>query len=168
MRFNNLVNFLAPGEYFVDRTGELIGVSAVVDVVIVDGKVWAQPGPKCGIDGIGLGWQRHIWHALVDICRICRTIRTAVDFSNLQSTTKSPGQALGYGQQPCAPLPPSGLEGGGRTVARVSATDTRAWAQGIDSCWMDFFFIYCICSNNCNFYVYMIHIILCRYVCYVY
>ena len=67
MRFNNLVNFLAPGEYFVDRTGELIGVSAVVDVVIVDGKVWAQPGPKCGIDGIGLGWQRHIWHALVDM-----------------------------------------------------------------------------------------------------
>ena len=44
MRFNNLVNFLAPGEYFVDRRGELIGVSAVVDVVIVDGKAWAPRG----------------------------------------------------------------------------------------------------------------------------
>ena len=40
------MNFLAPGEYFVDRTGELIGVSAVVDVVIVDGKVWAAFGEE--------------------------------------------------------------------------------------------------------------------------
>ena len=39
VRFNNLVNFLAPDEYFIDRTGELIGVSSVVDVMIRGGKL---------------------------------------------------------------------------------------------------------------------------------
>ena len=52
------MNFLAPGEYFVDRTGELIGVSAVVDVVIVDGKVWAA-WERNG--RIGMAWSD--WHA---------------------------------------------------------------------------------------------------------
>jgi hypothetical protein len=33
------VNFLAPDEYFIDRTGELIGVSSVVDVMIRGGKL---------------------------------------------------------------------------------------------------------------------------------
>lgn len=32
------MNFLARDEYFVDREGELIGASAVVDLVIKDGK----------------------------------------------------------------------------------------------------------------------------------
>ena len=50
VRFNNLVNFLAPDEYFIDRTGELIGVSSVVDVMIRGGEAWLraiiQPGCK--------------------------------------------------------------------------------------------------------------------------
>ena len=43
VRFNNLVNFLAPDEYFIDRTGELIGVSSVVDVMIRGGKLGWEP-----------------------------------------------------------------------------------------------------------------------------
>ena len=39
LQFNSLVDFLAPQEYVHDRKGELIGVSAVVDVIISDGKL---------------------------------------------------------------------------------------------------------------------------------
>jgi len=33
-RFGNLINFLAPDEYTIERDGEMIGASAVADVVI--------------------------------------------------------------------------------------------------------------------------------------
>lgn len=44
MRFNNLVNFLAPDEFNIDRMGELIGISAAIDVLVKHGKVvrWEQ------------------------------------------------------------------------------------------------------------------------------
>ena len=39
VRFNTLVNFLAPDEYNRDRHGEMIGIAAVVDVIVRNGKV---------------------------------------------------------------------------------------------------------------------------------
>ena len=44
LQFNNLVDFLAPEEYFNDRKGELIGVSAVVDVIISDQRLVERLG----------------------------------------------------------------------------------------------------------------------------
>ena len=42
LEFGNLINFLAPDEYHVQREGEMIGASAVADVVIENGKVSLQ------------------------------------------------------------------------------------------------------------------------------
>ncbi|CAL1160558.1 unnamed protein product, partial [Cladocopium goreaui] len=44
LEFNNLINFLAPKEFDIDRTGELIGISALVDAIVEDGEVthWEQ------------------------------------------------------------------------------------------------------------------------------
>eukprot|EP00913_Durusdinium_trenchii_P018386 g17271.t1 len=52
LEFGNLINFLAPDEYAIDRAGEMIGASAVADVVIEEGKVthWATVSnqlPEC-------------------------------------------------------------------------------------------------------------------------
>ncbi|CAJ1392982.1 unnamed protein product [Effrenium voratum] len=52
LEFGNLINFLAPEEYEITRDGEMIGASAVADVVIEDGKVvhWATVSnqlPEC-------------------------------------------------------------------------------------------------------------------------
>eukprot|EP00434_Breviolum_minutum_P030827 symbB.v1.2.027259.t1/scaffold2785.1/size70456/2 len=43
LEFGNLINFLAPEEYNIQRDGEMIGASAVADVVIENGQVthWA-------------------------------------------------------------------------------------------------------------------------------
>ena len=38
LEFGNLINFLAPDEYHVQRDGEMIGASAVADVVIENGQ----------------------------------------------------------------------------------------------------------------------------------
>ena len=38
LEFGNLINFLAPDEYHIQRDGEMIGASAVADVVIENGK----------------------------------------------------------------------------------------------------------------------------------
>lgn len=39
LEFGNLLNFLAPDEYDINRAGEIVGESAVTDVIIEDGKV---------------------------------------------------------------------------------------------------------------------------------
>eukprot|EP00931_Biecheleriopsis_adriatica_P042206 TRINITY_DN2405_c0_g1_i2.p1 TRINITY_DN2405_c0_g1~~TRINITY_DN2405_c0_g1_i2.p1 ORF type:complete len:1595 (+),score=335.47 TRINITY_DN2405_c0_g1_i2:126-4787(+) len=43
LEFGNLINHMAPDEYHIEREGEMIGASAVADVIIEDGKVryWA-------------------------------------------------------------------------------------------------------------------------------
>ena len=38
LEFGNLINFLAPDEYGIQREGEMIGASAVADVVIENGQ----------------------------------------------------------------------------------------------------------------------------------
>eukprot|EP00930_Biecheleria_cincta_P038729 TRINITY_DN2660_c0_g1_i5.p1 TRINITY_DN2660_c0_g1~~TRINITY_DN2660_c0_g1_i5.p1 ORF type:complete len:1880 (-),score=330.91 TRINITY_DN2660_c0_g1_i5:467-5422(-) len=54
LEFGNLINFLAPDEYSIERDGESIGASAVVDVVIDDGKVvhWGTVANSLGRSGI--------------------------------------------------------------------------------------------------------------------
>ena len=42
LEFGNLINFLAPDEYHVQRDGEMIGASAVADVVIENGQATRQ------------------------------------------------------------------------------------------------------------------------------
>eukprot|EP00931_Biecheleriopsis_adriatica_P042205 TRINITY_DN2405_c0_g1_i1.p1 TRINITY_DN2405_c0_g1~~TRINITY_DN2405_c0_g1_i1.p1 ORF type:complete len:1055 (+),score=183.52 TRINITY_DN2405_c0_g1_i1:126-3167(+) len=43
LEFGNLINHMAPDEYHIEREGEMIGASALIDVIIEDGKVayWA-------------------------------------------------------------------------------------------------------------------------------
>lgn len=62
-RFNTLVNFLAPDEYNHDRHGEMIGIAAVVDVIIRNGKVtyWQTLPEKnwaCRQLSVPDAWQR--------------------------------------------------------------------------------------------------------------
>eukprot|EP00435_Cladocopium_sp_Y103_P013116 s3887_g3.t1 len=54
LEFNNLVNFFAPDEYFIDRTGELIGVSLVVDVMI--------RGVSCTLEFAHVGSKKKVIH----------------------------------------------------------------------------------------------------------
>lgn len=54
-RFGNLINFLAPAEYGIQRDGEMIGASAVADVIIEGGEVkhWATvSGSKTGLRSV--------------------------------------------------------------------------------------------------------------------
>ena len=37
-----MINFLAPKEFDIDRTGELIGISAMVDAIVEEGQARAS------------------------------------------------------------------------------------------------------------------------------
>lgn len=50
VRFNNLIHFLVPEEFDINRTGELIGISAMIDVIVENGKADPKLGEPIATD----------------------------------------------------------------------------------------------------------------------
>eukprot|EP00438_Fugacium_kawagutii_P034316 Skav221743 [mRNA] locus=scaffold2555:26953:28553:+ [translate_table: standard] len=46
LEFNNLIHFLVPEEFDINRTGELIGISAMIDVIVENGKASSSDQSK--------------------------------------------------------------------------------------------------------------------------